>query len=102
MLIRSELILNPNTCTFLDACIASFGNNLIYNERPQHAPLEKHKLHVETYIQDNITYMYLNIQNYYSVIYTVGIKLWRAFDNKVLSVNITVNYNWMNYTSSCV
>lgn len=49
MLIRSDCILNPNTCTFLDACIASFGNNLIYNERPQHAPLEKHKLHVETY-----------------------------------------------------
>lgn len=84
MLIRSDFILNPNTCTFLDACIASFGNNLIYNERPQHAPLEKHKLHVETYTGQ---YYNLNIQNYYSVIYTVGIKLWRAFDTMINKTN---------------
>lgn len=58
MLIRSELILNPNTCTFLDACIASFGNNLIYNERPQHAPLEKHKLHGETYTGQYYIHVY--------------------------------------------
>lgn len=84
MLIRSDFILNPNTCTFLDACIASFGNNLIYNERPQHAPLKKHKLHVETYTGQ---YYNLNIQNYYSVIYNVGIKLWRAFDTMINKTN---------------
>lgn len=52
MLIRSELILNPNTCTFLDACtLTSLENNLNYNERPKHAPLEKKNMnliHVET------------------------------------------------------
>lgn len=84
MLIRSDFILDPNTCTFLDACIASFGNNLIYNERPQHAPLEKHKLHVETYTGQ---YYNLNIQNYYSVIYNVGIKLWHAFDTMINKTN---------------